>query len=458
MTPKFTLLTSAAAIALMTSGAVAQTASNTEAGEMNAVDGVVMDDGTNAQMTSPADMDGEMRMLTVADLVGMAVRGQDGDRVGEIDYVIGDSQGYEAVIGVGGFLGLGEYTVALPLDRFSRNGDMLMVSDLTEEELRAMPEIDESALNELDGDVVLEGMSVAALMPRADTEEFADVSTEVDADAAMSEGDMEMADAETDAPTRQELGGNPPADLAEAEGTEDGMTTTTQTVDVTNVEGDMNRTDEAQDMEGTMAADADGMMTPEEGQEELAENSGMMTEGTETELSTDEVADAATDTQMIDDGTMGDDTVMAEGETDMQTDAEMGEDSMMAEGSDEMETTTETVTVTDADGATTMDTMSLDTFEGMTVSQLIGMPVDGESGDRVGEIDYIIEQADGLAAVIGVGGFLGLGEYTVALPLDRFERTEDRLMLTGMSEEELRAMPEIDESELTALDGEMRIQ
>ena len=36
-------------------------------------------------------------------------------------------------------------------------------------------------------------------------------------------------------------------------------------------------------------------------------------------------------------------------------------------------------------------------------------------------IDYVIEQNGDLAGVIGIGGFLGLGEYTVAVALNEFE-------------------------------------
>ncbi|MEJ6392952.1 hypothetical protein V8J82_06790 [Gymnodinialimonas sp. 2305UL16-5] len=148
--------------------------------------------------------------------------------------------------------------------------------------------------------------------------------------------------------------------------------------------------------------------------------------------------------------------VTAESETDTEVetpvlDTDIATDSELETGA-ETELATE-VTMGDRDLRDTA------IFAGMTVSEIVGMDVhamgaDGEAD--VGEIDYIIETADGYEAVIGIGGFLGLGEYTVALPLGAFSMgdAENQLMLDGYTEAELEAMPEIDESELEALDGE----
>ena len=53
------------------------------------------------------------------------------------------------------------------------------------------------------------------------------------------------------------------------------------------------------------------------------------------------------------------------------------------------------------------------------------MRTESPDGEAIGEVDYVIEGENGLEAVIGIGGFLGLGEYTVALPLSDFELNED---------------------------------
>ena len=91
-------------------------------------------------------------------------------------------------------------------------------------------------------------------------------------------------------------------------------------------------------------------------------------------------------------------------------------------------------------------------FSGMVAGDLIGMEVIEANGETVGEIDYVVRQADGLAAVIGIGGFLGLGEYTVAVPLDEFSRSpEGELKLNTWTEAELEAQPEFDETGVESL-------
>jgi putative membrane protein len=63
-----------------------------------------------------------------------------------------------------------------------------------------------------------------------------------------------------------------------------------------------------------------------------------------------------------------------------------------------------------------------------TAEALIGRTVENSNGDNLGEINNVIinEQGNVVAAVIGVGGFLGIGEKNVAVPFDALEfRTVD---------------------------------
>lgn len=94
----------------------------------------------------------------------------------------------------------------------------------------------------------------------------------------------------------------------------------------------------------------------------------------------------------------------------------------------------------------------------MTVSEIVGMNVVGIDDETVGEIDYVVNQTDGLAFVIGIGGFLGLGEYTVAIPADQFTLNADgELALNSMTKSDLEAMPEFDEDGVEGLDGDLVI-
>lgn len=166
--------------------------------------------------------------------------------------------------------------------------------------------------------------------------------------------------------------------------------------------------------------------------------------GVETDMAEDETAPMETE--------MDSDTDMAT-ETDADTMMEAETDTDMAD------TEADTTMGTDDTAATGMSPMDdgIAEFEGMTVAGILGMNVVGANGNDVGEIDYIIQTGGVYEAVIGIGGFLGLGEYTVALPLSAFSIAADNeamLVLDGYTEEELEAMPEIDESTLQGLDSD----
>ncbi|WP_308916031.1 PRC-barrel domain-containing protein [Jannaschia sp. LMIT008] len=145
--------------------------------------------------------------------------------------------------------------------------------------------------------------------------------------------------------------------------------------------------------------------------------------------------------------------------TDAANDA-MTDDAVVETDAAEVEvTTTETeVIVADADA----DASGLyGTFGDFAVSDLVGQNVlvrqdGGSEFDDIGEIDNLVRASAGsgeVLAIVGVGGFLGLGEHDVAIPLNRFEQLDDALVLPDMTEAELDAMPEFDgEAEILAND------
>ncbi|GHF02205.1 hypothetical protein GCM10016455_24120 [Aliiroseovarius zhejiangensis] len=94
----------------------------------------------------------------------------------------------------------------------------------------------------------------------------------------------------------------------------------------------------------------------------------------------------------------------------------------------------------------------------MTVADMIGMFAYDPEGERISEVDYVIMGANGPEVVLGIGGFLGLGEYTVALPLTEFELGDDGATLRlGTDKETLKTYPEFDESTAENLPGETSI-
>ncbi|MFW8633933.1 PRC-barrel domain-containing protein [Cribrihabitans pelagius] len=121
------------------------------------------------------------------------------------------------------------------------------------------------------------------------------------------------------------------------------------------------------------------------------------------------------------------------------------------EGGTTAETSAETDIGSGMADASSMAGAELD-IANMTAGELTGKNVLSADGSDVGEIDYVIKQGGKLAGVVGVGGFLGLGEHTVAIPLEDFKVIEDeQLQLSAQTEAGLKAMAEVDESQISPL-------
>ena len=75
--------------------------------------------------------------------------------------------------------------------------------------------------------------------------------------------------------------------------------------------------------------------------------------------------------------------------------------------------------------------------------QILGKSVYNDKNEKVGDVDDLIIAPDSSVsyAIIGVGGFLGLGERQVAIPVSRFKHTEGRIVLPDATKEALQAMP-----------------
>lgn len=69
----------------------------------------------------------------------------------------------------------------------------------------------------------------------------------------------------------------------------------------------------------------------------------------------------------------------------------------------------------------------------LRASRIIGLPVIGMDHVRVGRVEDVLLDGDGRvrAAIIGVGGFLGLGEKSVAVPFDQLAWNFSEVPLTS---------------------------
>jgi sporulation protein YlmC with PRC-barrel domain len=81
--------------------------------------------------------------------------------------------------------------------------------------------------------------------------------------------------------------------------------------------------------------------------------------------------------------------------------------------------------------------------EGVSAQRdVLGQSVYGTEGKVVGKIDDLILTRKAISyAIVGVGGFLGLGRHDVAIPVNKFVRAEGRLVLPDATKEAIQAMP-----------------
>jgi sporulation protein YlmC with PRC-barrel domain len=126
------------------------------------------------------------------------------------------------------------------------------------------------------------------------------------------------------------------------------------------------------------------------------------------------------------------------------------------------QTTTQPSTTTDqaqtttqpAAGSSSLTVSGLEPGNVVMASSLIGSTVYSAANENVGDVNDIIIGKDGKvqAVIIGVGGFLGLGEKDVAVPMDRitFAKDENNNMKYTItaSRQELEQAPAFDRTKL----------
>jgi sporulation protein YlmC with PRC-barrel domain len=80
---------------------------------------------------------------------------------------------------------------------------------------------------------------------------------------------------------------------------------------------------------------------------------------------------------------------------------------------------------------------------------LLGKAVTNDKKERIGKIEDIIvapgsgsKMPHASVAIIGVGGFLGMGKHDVAIPTDQIRIEGGNLVLPGATKDALKATPE----------------
>jgi sporulation protein YlmC with PRC-barrel domain len=100
---------------------------------------------------------------------------------------------------------------------------------------------------------------------------------------------------------------------------------------------------------------------------------------------------------------------------------------------------TPTATTDRADGAASSSTASSNTLSSSQVqgdwriSKVVGLSVYNDNNEKLGSINDLLMDKGGniKAVVLGVGGFLGMGEHLVAVPLDKVKFSNEPIAYTG---------------------------
>lgn len=93
----------------------------------------------------------------------------------------------------------------------------------------------------------------------------------------------------------------------------------------------------------------------------------------------------------------------------------------------------------------------------MTADQLSGKTVVTSTGEEIGEIDEVGYSSthQERVAVIEAGGFLGVGEKRIAVPLSELQMGTEDNITTSLTRESIEAQEEFDEAGFTADQPEM---
>ena len=83
---------------------------------------------------------------------------------------------------------------------------------------------------------------------------------------------------------------------------------------------------------------------------------------------------------------------------------------------------------------------------GWRASKLIHTDVYNERNEKIGRVDDLIVAPDGSlsAAIIDVGGFLGMAAHRVAIPIQQFKQIAPKAILVGANKDALKKLPEFE--------------
>jgi sporulation protein YlmC with PRC-barrel domain len=108
---------------------------------------------------------------------------------------------------------------------------------------------------------------------------------------------------------------------------------------------------------------------------------------------------------------------------------------------------TSTIAQAQVAGSTVVGTAAADLREvtlGWSANrQVLGQAVFNDKNERIGAVDDIVIAPDKAIsyAIIGAGGFLGVGRHDVAIPVSQLAQVDGKFVLAGATKEALKTMP-----------------
>ena len=84
-------------------------------------------------------------------------------------------------------------------------------------------------------------------------------------------------------------------------------------------------------------------------------------------------------------------------------------------------------------------------IKGVSVKkQVLGKPVYNETNQKVGNVqDLIVTPENAVSfAIVGAGGFVGVGRHDVAIPVNQFTYDQGKITLPGATKDAIKALPE----------------
>jgi sporulation protein YlmC with PRC-barrel domain len=432
------LMASSAILALMTAGTFSVAQAQTDATQ-NQEPAVVQQDqqapaadqqdmaADSAATTEEGKLQPDEPTLATA-FIGRSVfssEDPESDNIGEVNDLIVSDDGTitHAVVGVGGFLGIGEKDVAVPFEELEvveRDGDIRLVYAATREQLEAAEEFDRTAYDP--GARFAEEQ--AAMQPAAGTDPAGGMAP-VGGMAPAPTGDIAAAPSDTTAP------GDQPAPADTAADTTDAGGDTVSTAEESEAAGKNEALVAAPEAEqsGVPAEDGAESTAAASAEQETDQTEQDLAAATEQPAETAEADQSATDQPA--------ETAQADQPADAAAGQEQPADA--------------TQTAVGGDSESQFLSFNADQVRAST---LMGKEIFGPDDQSIGEVSDLVLQKDGetRAALIDVGGFLGVGEKEIAIPFEQIEvqQSQDQggepRLTIAMSREELEQLPAFEDN------------